>query len=104
MQQTEEALLSFFNQVALKNAAILVTLKSEQCFDINAERWQFKLPDLYTFLQHKENAFAHIDYNSFRKILFNCPINQTVKSNGGEIIITENHSDVDKSRYTLVWK
>ncbi len=103
MQSTEEALLSFFNQVALKNEAVLAPLKSEQCFDINAKRWQFKLPDLHVFLQHQESVFTHIDYNSFRKILFSCPINQTIKSNGGEIIITENHNNVDKTQYTLIW-
>ncbi|MFK7817001.1 MAG: hypothetical protein AB8B92_11765 [Gammaproteobacteria bacterium] len=103
MQAAEEALLSFFNQVALKNPAVLVTLNSEECFDINTERWKFKLPDLHLFLQQQESAFAHIDYNSFRKILFNCPINQNVKSNGSRIIITENHNNVDKTQYTLIW-
>lgn len=103
MQSTEEALLSFFNQVALKNTAILMTLKSEQCFDINAKRWKFKLPDLHAYLQHQESDFAYLDYNSFRKILFNCPINQTVKLHGANISICDNQKNVDKSFYELEW-
>jgi len=103
MQSIEEALISFFNQVALKDNAILVKLKSERCFNIDDESWQFILPDLHFFLQQQDTSFSQVDYLSFRKILFGCPINQSLKLNGGEIVILKNHNNVDKSLYALVW-
>jgi len=103
MKSPEEALILFFTQVAQKNTSILTKLECEQCFDINEKRWQFFLPDLFTFLQKWDNSINKIDYDSFRKFLFNSPINQTVKTLGGEIVISQNHNNVDKSLYSLIW-
>ena len=103
MQSTEKALISFFKQVALKKKAILDSLKMEQCFDVDNEKWQFRLQDLHTFLQHQDDTFSQIDYKTFRNILFSCPINHTVKSYGAEINISDNQAKVDKSVYVLVW-
>ncbi len=103
MQSTEKVLISFFEQVALKNKTLLSKLKLEQCFDVDNERWQFTLPNLHTFLQKEDDAFNCVDYVAFRKILFNCPINQTVKLYGAEINISDNQTKIDKSRYALIW-
>ena len=103
MHSTEEALISFFEQVALKNMAILEKLKSEQRFELNTQRWQFTLPSLHSFLQNQDDEFSYIDYTAFRKILFNTPIHQIVKSHGAEINISDNQVKVDKSHYALVW-
>ena len=103
MHSTEEALISFFEQVALKNKALLEKLKLEQCFELDKERWQFTLPSLHSFIQKQEDAFNCVDYTTFRKILFNIPIHQTVKSHGAEINISDNQDKVDKSHYALVW-
>jgi len=103
MQSTEEALISFFEQVALKNKTLLSKLQLEQSFDVDNERWQFTLPNLHTFLQNEEAVFNCVNYIAFRNILFNCPINQTVKLHGAEINISDNQAKVDKSHYVLIW-
>ncbi len=103
MQATEKALISFFEQVALKNKALLTKIEVEQSFDIDNERWQFTLPNLHAFLQNQDDEFISIDYIAFRNILFNCPINQTVKLHGAEINISDNQAKVDISRYALIW-
>ena len=92
MQNIQQALISFFEQVAQKNNVQLEKLKHEQCFSVEQSGWQFTLPDLYSYLQHQNVA-----------IIFNSPINQTVKLHGAEIVIAENLNKVDKSTYALVW-
>lgn len=104
MQPTEKALISFFEQVALKNKTLLSKLKLEQCFDVDNARWRFTLPNLHTFLQKEDDVFNCVDYVAFRRILFNCTINQTVKLHGAEINISDNQAKVDKSHYALIWK
>ncbi|QMU61129.1 MAG: hypothetical protein GKR92_05210 [Gammaproteobacteria bacterium] len=103
MQATEKALINFFEQVALKNKALLTQIEIEQSFDIDNKRWQFTLPNLHSFLQNQNNVFSSVDYLTFRNILYNSPINQTVKIHGAEINISDNQAKVDKSRYALIW-
>tara|TARA_B100000315_G_C14133788_1_gene388095 strand:+ start:66 stop:386 length:321 start_codon:yes stop_codon:yes gene_type:complete len=104
MQAIEQALISFFEQVAQKDKALLEKLKLEQCFSVGQGRWCFTLPNLYFFLQHQDDVFSGIDYEQFRQLIFNSPINQTVKSYGAEITIADNRVKVDKSSYALVWR
>lgn len=103
MQAIQQALISFFEQVAQKDRAQLKKLKQEQCFSVEQGRWCFTLPDLYCFLQHQDDVFSCIDYKQFRQFIFNSPINQTAKLYGAEITITDNRAKVNQSSYTLVW-
>ena len=103
MQEIEQALVEFFEQVAQKNVTQLEKLKQEQCFNIVQDCWQFTLPDLSAFLQ-QHPAFSNLEYKQFRQLIFNSPINQTIKSHGAEIIIKENLNNVDKSTYALIWQ
>ena len=104
MQAIEQALISFFEQVAQKDRSQLKKLKQEQSFCVEQERWCFTLPDLYFFLQHQDAGFSSIDYKQFRQLIFNSPINQTIKLQGAEITITDNRARVDRSIYALVWQ
>lgn len=103
MTSIQQVLVSFFEQVAKKDKAQLKKLKQVSYFSVDPERWCFTLPDLYSFLQHQDSAFSDIEYKKFRQLIFNSPINQSVKLYGAEIIITDNQSKVDKSEYALVW-
>lgn len=103
MQTIEQALISFFEQVAQKDKAQMEKLKQEQRFNVGQGRWCFTLPDLHSFLQHQNEIFSCIEYKQFRQLIFNSPVNQTVKLYGAEIIITDNRAKVDKSSYALVW-
>jgi hypothetical protein len=103
MRSTEEALINFFKQVALKNNTLLSEINTEQCFDVDNEKWKFTVPNLHSFLQKNDPAFSSIDYLTFRKTLFNSLINQTVKDHGAELLILDNQKNVDRSVYTLVW-
>ncbi|GMT40994.1 MAG: hypothetical protein IEMM0001_1729 [bacterium] len=104
MQAIEQALISFFEQVAQKDRSQLKKLKQEQSFCVEQERWCFTLPDLYFFLQHQDAVFSSIKYKQFRQLIFNSSINQTVKLHGAEITITDNQARVNKSIYALVWQ
>ena len=103
MKSIEQAVIKFFEQAAQKDSSLLQHLALEQRFIVSRERWSFTLPDLFAYLQQQVPAFSGIDYRQFRKIIFNSPINQAVKSHGAEIIIADNQSMVDKSSYALVW-
>ncbi len=100
----EQTLISFFEQVAQKDTSQLNKLKQNKYFSVEKERWCFTLPDLYAFLRLQNDDLNDIDYQQFRKLIFNSPINQTIKSYGAEITITDNQTNVDKSSYALVWK
>lgn len=104
MRDIEQALISFFEQVAQKDKILLKKLKEEQCFSVDQECWSFTLPNLFTFLQHQDDVISSIDYKQFRQFIFNSPINSSVKQYGAEIIITDNKIKVDKSIYALVWQ
>ena len=104
MQATQQALISFFEQVAQKDKVQLKKLKQEQCFSVDNKCWCFTLPHLYAFLQHQDDVFSCIDYKQFRQMIFSSPINQATKLHGAEITITDNQAKVDKSRYALVWQ
>ncbi|NQV84718.1 MAG: hypothetical protein HQ494_12970 [Rhodospirillales bacterium] len=103
MPAIEQALISFFEQVAQKDKALLETLVREPCFSIDLARWCFTLPDLHRFLQQRGDVFSALDYQQFRKLIFNNPINSAVKVHGAEITIADNQTNVDKSTYALVW-
>lgn len=104
MHIIKQALISFFEQVAQKDETQLKKLKQESCFSVNQEHWCFTLPDLHLFLQHQDNVLSCIEYKKFRQLIFNSPINQSVKLYGAKIIITDNQEKVDKSGYALVWQ
>jgi len=104
MQNLQQALISFFEQVAQRNSTQLKKLKQEQCFSVEHNCWRFTLPNLFSFLQHHDDAFISIEYKQFRQLIFSSPINQTIKSHDTEITIAENRDKVDKSVYALVWE
>jgi len=104
MKVLEDALISFFVQVAQKDKAQLIKLEQEQCFTLEQGRWCFTLLELYFFLQRQNDVFSCINYKQFRQLIFNSPINQTVKLFGAEITITDNRAKVDQSSYALVWQ
>ena len=103
MQLVERTLISFFEQVAQQDQVILEKLRDDQSFSVKLGHWCFTLPDLYRFLQCHEEVFEGVTYKQFRQMIFNGPINQTVKHYGAKIEIADNQAKVDRSRYALVW-
>ena len=104
MHNMEQALVSFFENVAKKDTNLLNKLRQEPAFSIDQENWYFTLPNLYEFLQKQDDEFCDIDYQQFRKLIFNTPINHSTKLHGAEIIIADNQNKVDNSCYALVWQ
>jgi len=103
MQSIQQALISFFEQVAEKNNSLFTNLKQEQSFTVEQYCWSFTLPSLHAYLQHQDDMFRRIEYKQFRQLIFSSPINQAVKLHGAEITIAENRGKVDKSTYVMVW-
>lgn len=104
MRAIEQALVSFFEQVAQKEEIQMNKLRQESRFTLSCERWCFTLPDFYSFLQRQDVAFRAIEYRQFRRALFNSPINKTIKPYGAEIIIVDQRGKVDQSGYALIWR
>ncbi len=98
-----ESLLVFFRNVAKKDSSVLAKIEQFSNFDVNTKQWSFALIDLYSFLQRYNSEFQDIQYNKFRKVLYNSPINQEVKKFGAEILVDTNKSHVDRSTYILIW-
>ncbi len=104
MRAIEQALVSFFEQVAQKDEVLLNKLRQESRFTLTPERWCFTLPDLYAFLQRQDVAFHANDYRQFRRALFHSPVNNTIAPHGAEIIIVDQRGKVDQSGYALIWR
>lgn len=104
MQVIEQKLISFFERVAQKDKSELHRLKQSQHFSVNQKQWCFTIPNLFDFLQLNDDVFSKLEYKQFRQLIFNSPINKTVKLYGAEITITDNQSNVDLSSYALVWQ
>ena len=100
----QHALVSFFENVARKDATQLKRLSEAPAFRIEQGRWYFTLPDLYAFLQQHDASFSDLDYKQFRRRLYTCPINQTLKALGAEVTVADNRTKVDESVYALVWR
>ena len=104
MQLIQQALMTFFEQISKKDEKQMQSIKQEQRFLVEQQRWCFTLPDLHHFLQHHDRQFSHIEYKQFRQLIFSIPLNKTVKLYGAHITIADNQFKVDQSNYALVWE
>ena len=98
-----ESLLEFFRDAARKDSSVLGNIQQFNNFDVNSNQWSFTLIDLYSFLQDYNSEFQNIDFNNFRKTLYNSPINHEVKKFGAEVLVKTNEGHVDRSTYVLIW-
>jgi len=103
MKTEQEVLISFFQQVARRDADLIGSLSQQLNFRIDTMRWEFSLPNLHEFLRYYEAVFEHTDYPTFRRLLYQSPINQQIEYCNAKIIITDNRAHVDESTYALVW-
>ena len=105
MANISKSLVEYFSRTASRDAQLLAEIESESAFQMNAELWRFTLIDLYSFFQRIDSDFQDIEYNKFRKILYNSPINQEVRKFGAEILVDTNKGKghVDHSTYILIW-
>jgi len=104
MPVDEQLILSIFKQLASQDMAVMDPMAIESCFSMEADRWLFTLPRLFEFLQYQDPGFAAVTYNEFRRLLFNCPINEAIRPHDAEIVIIDNRNKVDHSTYAMVWR
>jgi hypothetical protein len=103
MNEERGLLLEFFRQAAAREPALMSLLKQQPDFRVEHEYWMFDLRQLHRLLQHYNPVFKDIEYKAFRRLLYQCPVNQAIKPSGAEIVITDNQSHVDASTYALKW-
>lgn len=103
MRALEQILISFFKHAAARDKSLISAIDHEQRFDLTSCRWRFTLPDLYTFLQHREDAVRNASYAQFRRAIYSSTINATIKDLGAGIVIDTNRGHTDKSVYAMVW-
>lgn len=101
--ETIEALVNFFKQVAAKDAALLEKLHADSSFELSNNLLRFTLPQLHAFLRRDSSLFANCDYLRFRKALHSSPINGAIRELGATITIVDNTGKVDRSIYALQW-
>ena len=68
---------------------------------IESDAWYFSVPALYGFVVTRLPEIEQLDYQTFRKMLFEFPFNQMLKSIGAEISISKNNKKLDLSIYRL---
>ena len=99
----EKILITFFQRVANKDQEEIKKLQSYSDFKFDANHWHFTLPSLFSYLLLQNIIDREVSYTQFRKQLFKCPINQTLKELGVEVKLYDNKTNVDKSEYILAW-
>lgn len=104
MSATEQALISFFILAAQKEQSLIRRLEENPSFILTPQQWSFTLPSLFTFLQSNEYVFSRLNYKDFKQLIYNSPINRSVKVYFAEIIIDDNQCKVDHSIYSLLWQ
>lgn len=97
------ALIDFFNDVAKRDQELLKCLRANFATRIGDDVLCFTVPELHSFLSHNISMFDGTDYHSFRRALFNAPINAALSSLGASIVIIENNGKVDRTLYGLNW-
>ena len=55
-------------------------------------------------VQRRFEAVSVVSYNEFRRAIYAAPINATIRHFRAEIVIDQNHGQVDKSVYALTWR
>lgn len=103
MNTKQELLLSFFSLAAAREPALMKMIMEEPAFTVDHKSWRFDLQQLHRFLQIYNADFGDIDYRAFRKLLYQCPVNEKLRPSGAQVVISDNQSHVDASTYALVW-
>lgn len=101
MDNQHHFILTLFQQFIAGDAALTQKLLENTQFQVEHRSWHFKLPDLFAFCQHQNPGYAELSYKQFRHMLFNSPINQLLKEQAAEIVISNNAFNVDQSTYAL---
>lgn len=99
----EKILITFFQRVASKEQKEIKKLLKHSDFKLESNHWYFTLPSLFSYLLSQNIIDQEVSYTKFRKQLFNCPINQSLKESGAEVKLYDNKANVDKSEYVFVW-
>lgn len=99
----KQKLLSFFEDIASRDNAQMHALHDAFDFILTDNQWLFTLPELYRYLQRRDNSFSRISYTRFRKQLFTCPVNKRIKAYHARIMIADNHYAVDRTTYQMLW-
>lgn len=97
-----QSIVLLFVRFLRKDAKLLLDIEMfTEDFTLAEDKWHFTLPVLHKFLQASEPEFNNMDYLTFRQLVFNNPINHLLSKQGGKVFITENHSNVDQSIYSV---
>lgn len=82
---------------------LLRQIADTPAFELDDRQWRFSLPDLHAFLQRHCEPVASLDYRTFRKQLYQCPVNTDLARFDCRLVILDNRAKVDQSLYALEW-
>ena len=82
---------------------LLRQIADTPAFELDDAQWRFSLPDLHAFLQWHCEPVASMDYRTFRRQLFQCPVNTDLARLDCRLVIIDNRTKVDLSVYALEW-
>jgi len=95
-------LIEIFKGFLLGQVALLESIESfGKSFEMTAVSWQFELPDLHRFCCQHRQELAALEYQQFRKILYDYPTNRMLSRSGGRFELVEDLGHVDRNQYVL---
>ena len=103
MSETDRPIREFFSRVAGRDPELLRRIAQTPAFALDDARWRFTLPDLHAFLQRHSEPVASMDYRTFRKQIYRCPVNADLAPFGCRLVIADNRGKTDQSVYALEW-
>ncbi|NRA19180.1 MAG: hypothetical protein HRU05_01725 [Oceanospirillaceae bacterium] len=93
-------LIQLFILFQQEDEKLLAHLRSHNPVAIQDNQWHFRLDELHICYQYYYPLLS-VDYLTFRKKLFNSPINERLRAMGWCIQIAKNTGHIDQSIYYL---
>ena len=100
-------LIQIFKRYLTQDQAVInAIIQFEKSFKLDDGSWLFTLPDLFDFCCQLSPEFldlggSNLNYQSFRKLLYQYPTNQIISAEQGLFELVEDRGHIDRNIYTL---
>lgn len=106
--QQHKCLMKIFRCYLTQDQVVFSTISQyKKSFRLDNGNWFFTLPDLFDFCCQLSPEFlrlggSNLNYQSFRKLLYQYPTNQIISADQGLFELVEDRGHVDRNIYALI--
>jgi hypothetical protein len=103
-----KCLMQIFRRYLIQDPVVIsAIIHFKKSLRLDNEVWFFTLPDLFDFCCQLSPEFlrlggSNLNYQSFRKLLYQYPTNQIISADQGLFELVEDRGHVDRNIYALI--